>query len=97
MGSTPWCLYKYKFFYQKEETKVALSFIDMYTIYKLFLGKKIAYNTTMFVLAEVKKLAQKIGRSNSGFGNRAKSNTCIHILKTEIRTKKGKQAVKEIN
>lgn len=33
------------------------------------------YNTIMFVEEAVKKLAQKIGRSNSGFGNAAKSRT----------------------
>lgn len=41
------------------------------------MSKTIAYSTIMFILAVVKKLAQKIGRSNSGFGNAAKSNTCM--------------------
>lgn len=30
----------------------------------------------MFMLAVVKKLPQNMGRSNSGFGKAAKSNTC---------------------
>lgn len=47
--------------------------------------KKIAYNTIMFVVGVVKKLAQNIGRSNSCSGNTAKSKICIHILKTELR------------
>ena len=34
----------------------------------------------MFVLAAVKKLAQNIGRSNSGLGNTAKSKTCSNTL-----------------
>lgn len=35
----------------------------------------LTYKTTIFLLAAVKKLAQNIGRSSSGFGNTAKSNT----------------------
>lgn len=35
----------------------------------------------MFVLAAVKKLAQKMGTSNSGFGKTAKSKTCIKLLR----------------
>nr|AFK35098.1 unknown [Medicago truncatula] len=34
-------------------------------------------NTTMFVLAVEKKLAQNMGTSYSAFGNTVKSKTCI--------------------
>ena len=47
----------------------------------------LTYNTTMFVLAVVKKLAQNMGTSYSAFGKTVKSKTCIRG------SRQGKEAV----
>lgn len=45
--------------------------------------KMLTYNTTMFVLAEVKKFAQNMGTSYSASGKTAKSKTCISSRKNK--------------
>lgn len=43
--------------------------------------EKKTYSNTMFVFALVKKLAQNMGTSYSGFGKTAKSKTCKNYKK----------------
>lgn len=48
----------------------------------------LTYSTTMFVLADVKKLAQNMGTSYSAFGKTVKSNTCIRGSRPKKNRKK---------